>query len=230
VFFEAARGTLHSVGIRVIVIEDDARLRARITDVLLKAEPPILVCGDYGSAKEANAGLDDPSLDFDVALVDLRLPDGSGVDLLRKIRATRPKADPVVITVLDDANTVLGAIRAGARGYVLKDWSDTQIVSSVRDVVAGGAPMSPRIARLVLSSVHVAPLAGQEAEASPSLTDRERDVLDLLCEGRTYRETGTALGITVGTVQTHVKAIYGKLEVESKAELTAAAFRLGLLK
>lgn len=212
--------------VSVIVVEDDVRLRRHLEDVLTKAGAPIVFGGGYGTTAEAFAALDDAKTALDVALVDLRLPDGSGLDVIRRIRATRPNADVVVITVLDDPATVLNAVRAGARGYILKDWTAEQIVEGVREVIAGGAPMSPRIARLVLDTMRAETPAGQPAP----LTDREQEVVALLCEGRTYREAATALGISVGTVQTYVRTIYSKLEVESKAELTAAMFRRGLVR
>lgn len=210
----------------MIVVEDDVRLRRHLEDVLTEAGPPIAFGGGFGTTAEAFAALDDEAFAVDVALVDLRLPDGSGLDVIRRMRVTRPRADIVVITVLDDPATVLKAVRAGARGYILKDWTAERILDGVREVIAGGAPMSPRIARMVLDTVRAETSPGQAAP----LTDREHEVVALLCEGRTYREVGTVLGISVGTVQTYVKAIYTKLEVESKAELTAAMFRRGLVK
>ncbi len=121
---------------------------------------------------------------------------------------------------------MLAAIRAGAHGYLLKEWTPTQIVNAIRSAAVGGAPMSPSIARLVLESLR----ERTQDDEGPELTGREREVLALLCEGRTYREVGAALEIAVGTVQTHVKMIYGKLEVASKAELAAVAFRRGLIR
>lgn len=219
-------GDSSSKNVRVIVVEDDVRLRRHLEDLLAKAGAPIMFGGGFGTTAEAYAALDDAAFEVDVALVDLRLPDGSGLDVIRRIRTTKPNADVVVITVLDDPATVLKAVKAGARGYILKDWNAEQILAGVREVVGGGAPMSPRIARMVIDTVREETPAGQ---ASP-LTDREQEVVALLCEGRTYREAATALGISVGTVQTYVKAIYAKLEVESKAELTAAMFRRGLVR
>lgn len=221
-------GDPEAKSVRVIVVEDDVRLRRHLEEVLSKAGAPITFGGGFGTVAEAFAALDDAATAVDVALVDLRLPDGSGLDVIRRIRTTRPQADVVVITVLDAPATVLEAVRAGARGYILKDWTAEQIVEGVREVAAGGAPMSPRIARLVLDTMRAETPPGQPPP--PALTDREREVVALLCEGRTYREAATALGISVGTVQTYVKAIYGKLEVESKAELTAAMFRRGLVR
>lgn len=212
--------------VSVIVVEDDARLLRHLEDVLSKAGAPLVFGGGFGTVAEAFAAIDDAKVEVDVALIDLRLPDGSGLDVIRRIRERRPHADAVVITVLDDPSTVLQAVRAGARGYILKDWTAEQIVDGVRELAAGGAPMSPRIARLVLDTVRAETPAGAPAP----LTDREQEVVALLCEGRTYREAATALGITVGTIQTYVKTIYSKLEVESKAELTAAMFRRGLVR
>jgi len=208
----------------VFIVEDDPRVASGLEEALRDGAIPIVrLCR---SVAEATTALADPELTFEVALVDLALGDGSGLDVIRRIRATRPAAVPVVITVFDDPPTVLSAIRAGAHGYLLKEWAPGQLVSAIRSAAVGGAPMSPSIARLVLESLR----ERTREEDEPELTGREREVLALLCEGRTYREVGAALEIAVGTVQTHVKMIYGKLEVASKAELAAVAFRRGLVR
>lgn len=212
----------------VLIVEDDAHVAVALEEALAAASPPIKVVRSCRSAAAASAAVADPALAFDVALVDLRLGDGSGVDVVRAIRASRPRAEPIVITSFADPPTVLSAIRAGARGYLLKDGTPAQVVASVRDAASGGAPMSPAIARLVLETVRGT--EPQEEEAEATLTERERAVLALLCEGRTYREVATVLEIGVGTVQTRVKSIYTKLEVGSKAELAALAFRRGLVR
>ena len=118
--------------VSVIVVEDDARLLRHLEDVLSKAGAPLVFGGGFGTVAEAFAAIDDAKVEVDVALIDLRLPDGSGLDVIRRIRERRPHADAVVITVLDDPSTVLQAVRAGARGYILKDWTAEQIVDGVR--------------------------------------------------------------------------------------------------
>lgn len=210
--------------IRAVLVEDDVRLRSSLGKMLETAQPPLVLCGSWASVREALAGLASPDLAFDVALVDLRLADGSGLEVIRAMRASHPQAAVVAITIFDDNDTVLGAIRAGATGYLLKDWEPAQIIAHVRDAAAGGAPMSPRVARLVLDHVR-----GEHTGPVEPLTAREREVLVLLCSGRSYAEAAENLEVSLSTIQTHVKAVYGKLGVHSKAELTALAFRQGLV-
>lgn len=212
--------------LRVVIVEDDDRLRREMETVLGAARPCIDVARTFSTLQAATEGVNDATLEIDVALVDLRLSDGSGLEVIRELRRTRPRACAVAVTMFDDPATVLASIRAGARGYILKGWTSAQLVACVRDAASGGAPLSPRIARYVLDAVRTPPYE----VAAPSLTEREREVLALLCEGRTYREVALALTIGIGTVQTHVKSIYAKLEVESKAELATAAFRRGLVR
>jgi Response regulator containing a CheY-like receiver domain and an HTH DNA-binding domain len=124
---------------RVFLVEDDPGLRARLAATLARCDDLDLVaaCDTVAAALSA---LDAREPELDVALVDLGLPDGSRVEVLRKLRATRPDADAIVITVFDDARTVLKAIEAGARGYVLKGWTDEQIVSALREAAAAARP------------------------------------------------------------------------------------------
>lgn len=209
------------MGIGVFVVEDDDRVRRALVAELVRAG--FAVVGEHAGVGEALAALAETPR-FDVALVDLRLGDGSGVDVIRRIREVRPDANIVALTVIDDAPTVLAAVRAGARGYLLKDVTGDRLATHVRDAAAGGAPMTPRIARTLLDFIATA-----QDRVREQLTPREREVLGLLCEGATYRDVGARLGVALATVQSHVKAIYGKLEVRSKAELTAFAFRQGLV-
>lgn len=209
--------------LRVVLVEDDVSLAKAIRAQLEQATPRIEVVGVFHRVQPALEAL--PALQFEVALIDLHLPDGSGIDVVREVRETRPAAQPLVMTVFEDPQTVFSAIRAGAQGYLLKGAAPEQLIASVRDAAAGDAPMSPRVARYVLNAVKTVPPVGEAQE----LTAREREVLTLLCEGHTYREVATAMTLQLGTVQTYVKSIYRKLEVGSKAELTATAFRRGLM-
>lgn len=212
----------------ILLIEDDARVRGAMARSLGRFDD-LAIVGEAADGATARELLDlTPALEFHVAFVDLDLGKGrdaagSGIDVIRAIRRLRPGAAPVALTVFDDRDTVTTAILAGARGYVLKDIEPDALASVVRDAAKGGAPMSAAAARWVLDMIH-------ERDAAPELTPRERELVSLLCEGRTYQESATALGITVGTVQSYVKAVYAKLEVASKAELTAVAFRRGLVR
>jgi DNA-binding NarL/FixJ family response regulator len=167
---------------RVLLVEDYTRLRARLEALFARVEGFVVVSA-LGTVAHARAVLAHPEPAVDMALVDLHLPDGSGIDVLHKLRAARPSADAIVVTVFDDARSVLAAIEAGARGYMPKGWTEEQIVSAVREAAAGGAPMTPRIARLMLESLRT---RSKETE-KPLLTERELEVLRHLCEVHTSR-------------------------------------------
>lgn len=210
----------------IVLVEDDARVRGAISRALGRFVD-LEIVGEATDLASARKILDE-GLAFHVAFVDLDLGKGrdgagSGSDVIRAIRKLRPEAAPVALTVFDDRDSVRTAILAGARGYVLKDIEPAALANVARDAVKGGAPMSAAAARWVLDMVH-------ERDTAPELTPRERELVTLLCEGRTYQQAASALGITVGTVQSYVKAVYAKLEVASKTELTAVAFRRGLVR
>lgn len=213
----------------VLLVEDDPATRARLARAVERDDGLRLV-GRAGSCAEARAWL--ATSVPDVLLVDLGLPDGSGVDLIRELKARAAATEAMVITVFGDEKHVVAALEAGATGYVLKDGADADIATAIRDLVHGGSPISPAIARHLLrrfrAPLAAAPAAG--ADAVPELTDREHQVLDLLVKGFTFAEIGELLGISAHTVTTHVKHIYGKLEVRSRAEAVYEALQLGIVK
>jgi DNA-binding NarL/FixJ family response regulator len=197
---------------RLLIVEDDPWVRRGIADVLASVE--VVACGTGGDALAQRGP-------FDVALVDIGLPDVSGTVVITELR--RRGCVPVAFTVFDDAKTVLTALRAGARGYILKSTPSERILPQLREALEGGMPLSPAVASLVVETM----LSSTESERR--LTERETELLALLARGATYAQCASALGIGVGTVQGYVKNIYGKLDVSSKAEAAVAAVRLGLV-
>jgi DNA-binding NarL/FixJ family response regulator len=182
------------------------------------------VVGEVGTAEKALALLAG-GVDVDVALVDLRLPGMSGHELISIAKAQWPRVELVVLTGFADNQSIYEALRAGATGYLLKDAGPDEVASAIDEVCDGGAPMSPAIARRVLAGFH-AHREGPE----PDLTDREREVLDLLTRGASYPQIGLGLGISTNTVQSHIRSIYRKLQVSTKSEATLVAIRRGYLR
>ncbi len=209
--------------VRVLVVEDDQPVRDGVVQ-LVKERPDLTLSGAFDSAEPALAAVVD-GLAVDVALVDLGLPRMPGRVLIRELRMAVPSIEVVVLTVFDDDDNLYGAIRAGASGYLLKDASPDELAEAVLQVHRGGAPMSPSIARRVLLD-----LRAPEPGLDPALTVRERDVLELLTKGASYPEIGKMLSISLSTVQTHIRSIYRKLEVGTKAEATAIALRHGIVR
>jgi DNA-binding NarL/FixJ family response regulator len=216
---------------RVILVEDDDYTRERLARAIA-AHPDLRLLGtaascDAGRALLARGGID-------VLITDLGLPDGSGVDLIRASRDLDPSPLALVITVFGDESHVIAAIEAGAMGYLLKDGTADYIGASILEMIAGGSPISPPIARYLLRRFR--PSAAPDAEpAAPTplpapLSDREQEVLQLIVKGFSYAEIAGLLGLSAHTVTTHVRGIYRKLEVHSRSEAVYEALTTGLVK
>jgi DNA-binding NarL/FixJ family response regulator len=215
----------------VLVVEDDAVTRKTLC-LAIESEPALKLLAAFDSVKPALAWLEAESPD--VLMTDLGLPDGSGLEIILACAHRHPQADIMVVTMSSDETNVLACVEAGASGYVLKDAGKMDIARAVLDLRAGGAPMSPAIARMVLAKVRdgkkpPVEAIGQSADAT-SLTKREAAILDLIAQGDSYGEVAKVLSVSVGTVQTHIKNIYGKLAVHSRGEAVFEAHRRGLLQ
>lgn len=212
---------------RLLLVEDEPDVRTWLHATLSRAGFEVVrACSTGAQALEA---ADEPG-EIHLALVDLGLPDVHGLEVLRCLRERRSSTLSLVLTRFDDPETVLAALRAGARGYLLKHVAADALIGAVRELVVGGSPMTPRVARIVLDAWRDGPRPPvRPAGGFEPLTLRERDVLKLLATGRSYAQVGVELGIGLGTVQGYVKTIYGKLQVTSKAEAAALAVRLGWL-
>lgn len=209
---------------RLLLVDDDAHVRRGVSDVLAPTKQVFIVgsCGTAGEALDAVQR----GLEFEVALIDLQLPDRPGTELLRLLQRSRPQAVLLAFTQFDDAESVFAALENGATGYLLKTTSPPRLLRALVEARDGGAPMTPSIARKVVESFR----QRRRRPVAFALSDREADVLKLLALGHSYADTGTQLGIGLGTVQTHVKNIYRKLEVNSREEAADWAAAHGLLE
>lgn len=206
---------------RVLIVEDIADVRAWLSDVMISACPDarIETAADTRSAR-ARLGREP----YDLALVDLGLPDGSGFDVLRAIKAESPETLCVVATILGDDASIVGALAAGADGYLLKDQPGDLLARHIRQILDGLPALSPSIARRIMDHFRKTGPAAPDAE----LTRRERDVLAQIGRGLRNHEAAAALGISEHTVAAHIKSVYRKLDISSRAEAAWHAARLGL--
>jgi len=209
----------------VLVVEDEPEF-LRVYCEAITREPDFRLAGAV-STLAAGLALVEQSVP-DVLVVDLGLPDGSGADLIRRAARLRPDCDALVVTVFGDDRHVLDAIEAGATGYLLKDSPAGELARCIRELRAGGAPISPSIARRLLARMR-APSDKPAAGTSP-LSDREAEILRLVAKGLAFAEVAETLGISAHTVVAHVKKIYRKLAVHSRGEAVFEATQLGLLK
>ncbi len=196
--------------IRIGVLEDDFAFRDYLC-ATLTADPELKLAFVEGhvAAAIAQVRLEKP----DVLLVDMQLPDGSGLELVRIAASELPDVRIIMLTILFDRSHVVGAIESGAHGYLLKDTPPEQIRAGIRDVLADNAPISPAAATHLLADFRrVSP----DPVTSP--TGRERELLELIAKGLTYVEVASAMGISPHTVGDHIKAVYRKLSVNSKSE------------
>ena len=215
----------------VLIVEDDAVTRKSLS-LAIESEPTLKLVATFDSVRPALQWLETESTD--ILLTDLGLPDGSGIEIIHACAQRYPDCDIMVITMSSDEANVLACIEAGAAGYVLKDAGRLDVVRAVLDLRAGGSPMSPAIARMVLARVRegnkAAPAAAAQNNVAASLTKREAAILDLIARGDSYGDVAKLLSVSVGTVQTHIKNIYGKLSVHSRGEAVFEAHRRGLLQ
>jgi DNA-binding NarL/FixJ family response regulator len=198
--------------IRVSVVEDDPALRENLRHFLLLA-PDLVLVSEHGSAESALREL--PELKPDVVLMDINLPGMNGIDCVRRLKARLPAMQVLMVTVYDDGDRVFKALLAGANGYLLKASIASDIVPAVREVMRGGAPLNSFIARKVVQFFQQRP---PEPKDDAGLTSREREVIELLAKGLTYKEIGARLGISIDTVRRHCHNIYGKMHVASRTE------------
>jgi len=205
--------------IKVAIIEDRRDLREGLK-VLINGTPGYACVGSFGSMEEAlrQIGHELPH----VALVDIGLPGMSGIEGIRSLRERYPNVGLLVLSVYDDDERIFDALCAGATGYLLKHTQPARLLEGLKEVVSGGAPMSPEVARRVLTlfrEIH------PPQRPDSDLTAHEKRLLKLLVEGRNFKSIAPQLGVTVHAVSFHMRRIYEKLQVHSKSEAVAKALR-----
>lgn len=220
--------------VSVGLVEDHAGMRGRLTAAIW-AEPSLWLAFAETTATGLLARLADEPVD--VLLVDLGLPDGSGLDLIGCCRAVWPACAVMVITMLGDETTMRAAFAAGASGYLLKDGTLADLAASVLSLHAGGSPMSPLIARQLLTDWRRTASQSGTADGAVSadsrvtaLSPRETQVLEKIARGHTYGEIAAQMGVALSTVQSYVKNLYTKLNARNKTEAVLEARQLGWLR
>jgi len=211
--------------VRVLIVEDDAHTRERLAGVV-EREARFESAAVAGSLQQARLALENQQPT--VVLLDLELPDGNGVSLIHHLQRAVPLAQVLVISVMGDERSVLGAIAAGAGGYLLKDSSDRDVVAAIDQLLEGGAPLSPAIAVHLMRRLQ-APACRPSHESVPRLSERELELLKLITKGLSYDEVGQVMGLRYNTVASYAKELYRKLQVHSRAEAVFEATQLGLL-
>jgi DNA-binding NarL/FixJ family response regulator len=197
---------------RVLIVEDDQEIRNSFV-LIVNSSQKFHVINAYGSCEEAlsNMNHDKP----EIVLMDIELPGMNGIQGVKHIKEKFPYTEVIMVSVYEDSELVFEALKAGASGYITKSANYLELLTALEEITKGGAPMSSRIARMVIDNFHVNP--------NSPLTKRETEILQLIAEGKTYTQISEDLFISKETAKTHIKNIYSKLQVNSKSEAIAKA-------
>jgi len=201
----------------IAIIEDLLDIRDHLKGII-SCSDSFQVVSMYVNAEEALNFM--PKMKVDVAIVDIGLPGMSGIEFLRRLAPTMPDTLFLMFTIFEEDSQVFESLKAGAHGYLLKSSSDKRIIRALEDIVSGGSPMSPKIARKVTDY-----FSTRKSRVSDDLSQREMELLALLSSGMLYKEIGSNLKITTGTVKQHIHKIYKKLHVQNRTEAANYFYR-----
>lgn len=209
------------MSIRTLIYEDNDLLRESIVG-MVDANAELKLVGSFDNANRIQEQMEDTLPDL--ILMDIEMPGITGIEATKIARRIMPEVAIIILTVFDDSENVLNAIKAGASGYLLKKHISARLFDAIDEVMRGGAPLSPAVARLVLQSMH------KPADDNPyKLTQREKEILLSLSQGNSYKMIAAGFDISIDTVRTHIKKIYEKLHVHSQTEAVSKAINEGLV-
>ena len=197
---------------RIVIVEDDQEIRNSFT-LIVNSSQKFMVVNAYAKCEEAIEALNRDKAE--IILMDIELPGINGIQGTKIIRDKAPHTEVIMVSVYEDSELVFEALKAGASGYITKSANYMELLGALEEIVRGGAPMSSKIARMVIDNFHVNP--------NSPLTKRETEILQLISEGKTYTQISEKLFISKETAKTHIKNIYSKLQVNSKSEAIAKA-------
>lgn len=198
---------------RVLIIEDDPEIRSSFA-MIVDSSQKFTVVNSYSNCEDAIKHINNDKPD--IVLMDVELPGGmNGIKGTKIIKDKSPNSDIIMVTVYEDSEMVYEALKSGASGYITKSANYMELLSALEEITKGGAPMSSKIARMVIDNFHLNP--------NSPLTKRETEILQLISEGKTYTQISEELFISKETSKTHIKNIYSKLQVRSKSEAIAKA-------
>lgn len=211
------------MAVGIVIYDDNAGLRESL-EKLIQCSDDFLLLGSFSDPSQVEQQVKE--IMPDVILMDIDMPQRSGIDAVRIIRQFNADIAIIMLTVFDDNSHVLDAICAGASGYLLKKHISDKLTNAIKEVLNGGAPMSPGIARMVIESLHRLPPAEKNQY---QLTQREKEILNSLSKGNSFKMIGAELAISIDTVRTHIKHIYEKLQVHSQVEAVSKAINEKLI-
>jgi len=205
--------------IKVALVEDDEGIRTSL-GALIRRAPALRLAGDYPDAETALKEI--PSQPPDVVLMDINLPGMNGVECVRRLKIAAPAVQFLMLTVYEDSESLFNSLKAGASGYLLKRTASAKLLEAIREVHAGGSPMTPQLARRL---VQFFSQPAQAASPVGHLTAGETEFLDQLAKGYAYKEIAERMGISIDTVRSYVRTVYDKLHVHSRTEAVVKYLR-----
>lgn len=211
------------MAVGILLYDDNVGLRESL-EQLIRCSDDFLLLGSFPDPSQVEQQVKD--IGPDVILMDIDMPHRTGIEAVQIIRRFNANVAIIMLTVFEDNRHVLDAICAGASGYLLKKHISDKLTDAIKDVLQGGAPMSPGIARMVIESLHKLPAS---EENKYQLTPREKEILNSLAKGNSFKMIGSDLSISIDTVRTHIKRIYEKLQVHSQVEAVSKAMHERLI-
>jgi len=205
--------------IKVVIVDDDEDIRSSLA-ALIRRAPNLKLMGEYANGETALKEI--PRHPPDVVLMDINLPGMKGVECVRQLKAARPEVQFLMLTVYEDSDSLFNSLKAGASGYLLKRTASAKLLEAIRDVHAGGSPMTPQLARRVVQ-FFAKPQDGSSSLAA--LTPGEREFLGQLANGYAYKEIADRMNISIDTVRSYVRTVYEKLHVHSRTEAVVKYLR-----
>ncbi len=211
--------TAQDMQIKVAIVDDDEGIRTSLA-ALIRRAPSLKMAGDYANAETALTEI--PRHPPDVVIMDINLPGMKGYDCVRQLKAAMPSVQFLMLTVYEDSDSLFNSLKAGASGYLLKRTASTRLLEAIRDVHAGGSPMTPQLARRVVQ-FFAQPTSGDTSLSR--LTPGEREFLHQLANGYAYKEIADRMKINIDTVRSYVRTVYEKLHVHSRTEAVVKYLR-----
>ena len=208
--------------IKVAIVDDDEGIRTSLA-ALIRRAPDLRLVGDYANAETALQEI--PKRSPNVVLMDINLPGINGVECVRQLKTTLPAVQFLMLTVYEDSDSLFNSFKAGARGYLLKRTASVRLLDAIRDVHAGGSPMTPHLARRVVEYLSKPPKGNTPDSPVSGLTPGEREFLDQLANGYAYKEIAGRMNISIDTVRSYVRTVYEKLHVHSRTEAVVKYLR-----
>jgi DNA-binding NarL/FixJ family response regulator len=206
--------------IKVAIVDDDEGIRGSLASLIRRA-PALRLAGDYPDAETALREI--PRNPPNVVLMDINLPGMKGVECVRELKAVVPEVQVLMLTVYEDSESLFNSLKAGASGYLLKRTASARLIEAIRDVYAGGSPMTPQLARRVVQ--FFASPSQASLSATSGLTPGEKEFLDQLSKGYAYKEIADRMNISIDTVRSYVRTVYEKLHVHSRTEAVVKYLR-----